>query len=217
MPFHVCAGSSRLGVAAAGPLAAVRLPQGPRRGVHIPGRAAGGFRPHSRQGQLCPLGTPSRLATRNVFHFYGDSVPKDKDSHPKGALLPLVCMHASDRSGNVRGHQPQTQNSPWSRNGGAGERPSKSASVYLRSPRGRFTYTGEERFSLFRQKDGLTTPLSRLFTHPSALRRGGARPLLEASVRGSRGHRLAGSLLSASRSFRFSRGVSQSALPLTSC
>lgn len=67
-------------------------------------------------------GNSSRLATRNVFHFYDDSVPKDKDSHPKGALLPLVCMHASDRSGNVRGHQPQTQNSPWSRNGGAGER-----------------------------------------------------------------------------------------------
>lgn len=131
MPFHVCAGSSRLGVAAAGPLAAVRLPQGPRRGVHIPGRAVPAPFP-SRA--VVSSGHPSRLATRNVFHFYGDSVPKDKDSHPKGALLPLVCMHASDRSGNVRGHQPQTQNSPWSRNGGAGERPPKSARVYWRSP-----------------------------------------------------------------------------------
>lgn len=212
MPFHVCAGSSRLGVAAAGPLAAVRLPQGPRRGVHIPGRAAGGFRPHSRQGQLCPLGTLPGLLPGMFFTFMVTRSLRIKTVIQKEPFCPLSACTLATGAETFAAISPKLRTARGAGTGVLGREPPKSASVYLRSPRGRFTYTGEERFSLFRQKDGLTTPLSHVFTHPSALRRGGARPLLEASVRGSRGHRLAGSLLSASRSFRFSRGVSQSAL-----
>lgn len=96
MPFHVCAGSSRLGVAAAGPLAAVRLPQGPRRGVHIPGRAAGGFRPHSRQGQLCPLGTPPGLLPGMFFTFMVTRSLRIKTVIQKEPFCPLsACTLAT--------------------------------------------------------------------------------------------------------------------------
>lgn len=96
MPFHVCAGSSRLGVAAAGPLAAVRLPQGPRRGVHIPGRAAGGFRPHSRQGQLCPLGTPPGLLPGMFFTFMMTRSLRIKTVIQKEPFCPLsACTLAT--------------------------------------------------------------------------------------------------------------------------
>ena len=51
---------------------------------------------------VLPSGMRSRVAARNAFYFYGDLVPKDRDSHPKGGLPPSVWVSSCGQSRHVQ-------------------------------------------------------------------------------------------------------------------